>query len=180
MFSQIAGAMALFGASIVEARIFTLSNGHALDIFTIQNAAGKAITDTADLERLKNRIADSLTGELRPWRELVGKESLPRRARDVFDVPPRVLIDNTASNFFSVIEVNGRDRPGLLHDVTRALTQSGLQIGTAKISTYGERVVDVFYVKDVFGMKITNAQKQDEVRKTVLASLSTVLESAAA
>ena len=180
LFSQIAGAMALFGASIVEARIFTLANGHALDIFTIQNAAGKAVSDPRDLERLKNRIANSLTGELRPWRELVGRESLPRRARDVFEVPPRVLIDNTASNFFSVIEVNGRDRPGLLHDVTRALTECGLQIGTAKISTYGERVVDVFYVKDVFGMKITNAQKQDEVRKAVLASLSAAPEYAAA
>ena len=180
LFSQIAGAMALFGASIVEARIFTLANGHALDIFTIQNAAGKAVSDPRDLERLKNRIANSLTGELRPWRELVGRESLPRRARDVFEVPPRVLIDNTASNFFSVIEVNGRDRPGLLHDVTRALTECGLQIGTAKISTYGERVVDVFYVKDIFGMKITNAQKQEEVRKAVLMSLNAEPEYAAA
>ena len=180
LFSQIAGAMALFGASIVEARIFTLANGHALDIFTIQNGAGKAVSDPRDLERLKNRIANSLTGELRPWRELVGRESLPRRARDVFEVPPRVLIDNTASNFFTVIEVNGRDRPGLLHDVTRALTECGMQIGTAKISTYGERVVDVFYVKDVFGMKIVNAQKQEEVRRAVLASLSAAPESAAA
>ncbi len=98
----------------------------------------------------------------------------------MFEVPPRVLIDNTASNFFTVIEVNGRDRPGLLYDVTRALTECGLQIGTAKISTYGERVVDVFYVKDVFGMKIANAQKQEEVRRAVLASLGAVLESAAA
>ncbi|MDE0716366.1 MAG: [protein-PII] uridylyltransferase [Rhodospirillaceae bacterium] len=180
LFSQIAGAMALFGASIVEARIFTLANGHALDIFTIQNTAGKAVSDPRDLERLKNRIANSLTGELRPWRELVGRESLPRRAHDVFEVPPRVLIDHTASNFFYVIEGNGRDRPGLLHDVTRALTECGMQIGTAKISTYGERVVDVFYVKDVFGMKITNAQKQDEVRKAVLASLNAEPEYAAA
>ncbi|MYK60025.1 MAG: hypothetical protein F4027_16025, partial [Rhodospirillaceae bacterium] len=77
-------------------------------------------------------------------------------------------------------EVNGRDRPGLLYDVTRALTECGLQIGTAKISTYGERVVDVFYVKDVFGMKITNAQKQEEVRKAVLMSLSAEPEYAAA
>ena len=171
LFSQIAGAIALFGGSIVEARIFTLSNGHALDIFSIQDAGGQAVADAADLERLKVRIAASLTGELRPWRELKGKESLPQRARDVFDVPPRVLIDNAASNFFSVIEVNGRDRPGLLYDVTRALTETGMQIATAKISTYGERVVDVFYVKDVFGMKVENPQKQEEVRKAVLASL---------
>lgn len=171
LFSQIAGAIALSGASIVEARIFTMANGHALDIFTIQDANGKAVSGANDLNRLRKRIANSLTGELRPWRELAGRESLPQRARDVFEVPTRVIIDNTASNFFTVVEVNGRDRPGLLYDVTRALTESGMQIATAKISTYGERVVDVFYVKDVFGMKVTNEQKQKEVRRAVLQSL---------
>jgi len=180
LFSQIAGAMALSGASIVEARIFTMANGHALDIFTIQNAAGKAISAASDLKKLEHRIANSLTGELRPWRDLAGKESLPQRARDVFEVPTRVLIDNSASNFFTLVEVNGRDRPGLLYDVTRALTESGIQIASAKISTYGERVVDVFYVKDVFGMKVTNEHKQDEVRRAVLEALDVEAQSAAA
>ncbi len=180
LFSRISGAMALSRASIVEGRVFTLANGHALDIFTIQNAAGKAVRGEGDLKKLKRRIADSLTGELVPWRNLAGKESLPRRARDVFEVPARVLIDNAASNFFTVIEVNGRDRPGLLHDVTRAMTETSIQIASAKISTYGERVVDVFYVKDIFGMKITNEQKQSEIRKAVLASLNVESQSAAA
>jgi len=180
LFSRIAGAMALSRASIVEGRIFTMANGHALDIFTIQNAAGKAVRGEGDLKKLRLRIADSLTGELLPWRNLAGKESLPRRARDVFEVPARVLIDNAASNFFTVIEVNGRDRPGLLHDVTRAMTETSIQIASAKISTYGERVVDIFYVKDIFGMKITNEQKQSEIRKAVLTSLNVESQSAAA
>jgi [protein-PII] uridylyltransferase len=82
-------------------------------------------------------------------------------------VPPRVLIDNKASAAHTVIEVNGRDRPALLFDLTRALTQLSIQIAGAKIATYGEKVVDVFFVKDVFGLKIEHDSKLVEIRKTL-------------
>ena len=84
---------------------------------------------------------------------------------------PRVLIDNGASTNHTIIEVNGRDRPGLLHDVTRTLSGLGLQISTAKISTFGERVVDVFYVKDVFGLKVTHEDRLTHIRSSLLAAL---------
>jgi [protein-PII] uridylyltransferase len=90
----------------------------------------------------------------------------------VFKVPPRVLIDNKASTTHTVIELNGRDRPGLLYDVTRALTNLSLQISSAKISTYGQKAIDVFYVKDVFGLKITHESKLAQVREKVLTALS--------
>jgi [protein-PII] uridylyltransferase len=86
-------------------------------------------------------------------------------------MPPRVLIDNKASANYTLIEVNGRDRPGLLYEVTGALTALGLSIGTAKITTYGERVVDVFYVKDVFGHKIDQESKLKRIRERLLAVL---------
>jgi [protein-PII] uridylyltransferase len=87
-------------------------------------------------------------------------------------VPPRVVIDNHASNSFTVIEVNGRDRPGLLHDVTAAISDQGLQIASAHITTYGVRAVDVFYVKDVFGLKVENERKLATLRR----ALGTALE----
>jgi [protein-PII] uridylyltransferase len=87
-------------------------------------------------------------------------------------VAPRVLVDNSASATHSVIEVNGRDRPGLLYEVTRAITDLGLQISSAKISTYGERVVDVFYVKDVFGMKVEHELKLEAIRTRLLEALA--------
>ncbi|MEO0035391.1 MAG: hypothetical protein RLZZ501_1414, partial [Pseudomonadota bacterium] len=96
--------------------------------------------------------------------------NLPSRTQ-VFKVPPRVLVDNTPSRTHTVIEVNGRDRPGLLYDLTAAMTQLGLQISSAHISTYGERVVDVFYVKDVFGHKVEHERKLERVRVTLLAAL---------
>ena len=98
-------------------------------------------------------------------------KGLPNRMK-VFTVAPRALIDNKASNTRTVIEVNGRDRPGLLYDVTRALSEVGLQIASAKISTFGEEVVDVFYVKDVFGMKIEHERKLKATREALMASLT--------
>ena len=82
-----------------------------------------------------------------------------------------MLIDNKASNTNTVIEVNGRDRAGFLYDVTGALFQLGLQISSAKISTFGEEVVDVFYVKDVFGMKIDHKMKLKQIRESLLEAL---------
>jgi [protein-PII] uridylyltransferase len=71
-----------------------------------------------------------------------------------------------------VIEINGRDRPGLLYDVTSVLTKMGIQISSSHISTYGERVVDVFYVKDIFGLKIISESKLKQVRTLLLASIN--------
>jgi len=85
----------------------------------------------------------------------------------VFTVAPRVLVDNKASATHTVVEVNGRDRPGLLFELTRALTGLNLQVSSAKISTYGEKVVDVFYVKNLFGHKIQHPTKLAEIRKTL-------------
>ena len=88
----------------------------------------------------------------------MSKVLLGRRMRAIH-VPPRVVIDNHASNTHTVLEVNGRDRPGLLHDVTAAISDQGLQIASAHVTTYGVRAVDVFYVKDVFGLKVENERK---------------------
>jgi [protein-PII] uridylyltransferase len=87
-------------------------------------------------------------------------------------VPPRVVVDNRASNRHTVIEVNGRDRPGLLHDVTSAISEEGLQIASAHVTTYGVRAVDVFYVKDVFGMKVENERKLNQLRSALLEALT--------
>ncbi|MDG2205773.1 MAG: ACT domain-containing protein, partial [Alphaproteobacteria bacterium] len=112
-------------------------------------------------------------GKVRPARALAERAAGPMRRRtEVFTVPPRVLIDNNASNALTVIEINGRDRPGLLYDVTQALTDEGLQISSAHISTFGERVVDVFYVKDVFGLKMDSETKTRAVRNRLLDTIA--------
>ncbi len=172
LFSQIAGAMALSGASIVDAKIITMANGMALDTFVIQDAEGESFDRPSRLAKLTTNIEQALAGRLRVNRELAKRrEAVPSRTR-VFKVPPRVLVDNTASASHTVIEVNGRDRIGLLYDVTSAMTRHNLQIASAHISTYGERVVDVFYVKNVFGLKVEHERKIKEIRDALTAALS--------
>ena len=171
LFSRIAGALAVAGASIVDARIHTLTNGMALDTFWVQDAMGGAFDAPHRLARLSVLIEQALSGRLRLRDEIRKVRREPARLRAV-TVPPRVVFDNHASNTHTVIEVNGRDRPGLLHDVTAAISDQGLQIASAHITTYGVRAVDVFYVKDVFGLKVENERKLASLRRAVEAALT--------
>jgi [protein-PII] uridylyltransferase len=162
LFNKIAAAIAVSGASIVNARINTFMDGTALDTFWLQDAVGAPIDSAASLARLAERVEASLRGQLRVADELAKRAPGPSRTR-VFKVLPRVFVDNKASNTHTVIEVNGRNRPGLLYDLTGALANLNLQVAAAKISTYGERAVDVFYVKNVFGMKIDHPDKLQQI-----------------
>ncbi len=179
LFSRIAGALAVAGASIVDARIHTLTNGMALDTFWIQDAAGGAFDQPHRLARLYVLIEQALSGRLRLSSEIrkLGRAVLGRRMRAIH-VPPRVVIDNRASNTHTVLEVNGRDRPGLLHDVTAAISDQGLQIASAHVTTYGVRAVDVFYVKDIFGLKVENERKLGQLRQVLLNALESPGEAA--
>ena len=175
MFSKVAGALSLGGVSIVDAKVITLNNGMALDTFWVQDAQSEAISGSARMERITARIERALSGVASPAYELreARANAMPSRT-SVFKVPPRVLIDNNASRTHTVIEVNGRDRLGFLHDITDVITHAGLQISSAHISTYGERVVDVFYVKDIFGLKMEQPTKIKTVRGKLLAAIDTV------
>jgi [protein-PII] uridylyltransferase len=172
LFSKISGALAVAGASIVDARIHTMTNGMALDTFWIQDAAGGAFDAPHRLARLAVLIEQALSGRIRLGAEIrkMSKVLLGRRMRAIH-VPPRVVIDNHASNTYTVLEVNGRDRPGLLHDVTAAISEQGVQIASAHVTTYGVRAVDVFYVKDVFGLKVENERKLATLREALLMAL---------
>ena len=168
LFSRIAGALAAAGANVVDARIFTTPQGAALDTFTVQDVEGGAFGDKAKLEHL---IEQALGGRLDVDRAIAQRPAGPPRTH-VFTFAPRVIVNNNASRAFTMIEVNGRDRPGLLYDVTRALRELNLQISTAKIATYGERAVDVFYVKDAFGMKVEAEDRIAHVREALMAALA--------
>ncbi|MDR3528051.1 MAG: [protein-PII] uridylyltransferase, partial [Rhizomicrobium sp.] len=138
LFSQVTGAIAAAGGSIVDAKIFTTSDGFALDIFSVQDAEGGPFGDAARAQRLKQTLLRIVRGETTPS-ALFSKRPSYNRA-SAFSVAPRVSFDNEASHSATVIEVRGRDRVGFLYDVSTALFESGLTISSAMIATYGERV----------------------------------------
>ena len=169
LFSQFAGAIAMAGASIVDAKAYTTSDGFALDVFSVQDAEGEAFGDAERLKRLRQSIEKTLRGEIRPRQMLTRK--LPRGKASAFSIKPKILFDNEASRIATVIEVECLDRPGLLYDITHAIFEAGLSISTAMVATYGERAIDVFYVRDGFGHKIVQPSRLEAVERRLKAAL---------
>lgn len=170
LFARMAGAIAVSGSNIVEAKIHTTNDGMALNTFWVQEEAGSPVVDRAALGNIKKMIEGTLAGIINPSDYLRASSGFLSRSR-FFEVNPRILLDNTASHVYTVIEVNARDRRGLLFDVTRVITSCGLTIANARVATYGESAVDVFYVKDIFGLKITHNEKLKNIRSELLSAI---------
>ena len=158
LFYRIAGAISMAGGNIIDARIHTTRDGMALDNFLVQDPFGRPFDDAPQLARLTRSIDDALANRTRLADRLQAKPPTRPRA-DAFAISPAAFIDNHASNRFTVIEVNARDRPALLHQLAHALFQSKVTIHSAHVATYGERAVDTFYVTDLTGDKIDSAAR---------------------
>ncbi len=167
LFYRIAGAISLGGANILDARIHTTRDGRALDNFVVADPLGRPFAEAGQLARLKRSIEDVLSGQIRLADRLAARP-LARRRADAFRVEPNVLIDNKASNRYTVVEVNALDRPALLYSLTHALFSARLTIHSAHIATYGERAVDVFYLTDLTAEKIDNPARLKTLEKRLL------------
>ena len=159
LFSRLAGALALTGANVVDARTYTSSDGLATAVFWIQDSEG-APYERSRLKRLRKMIARILSGEVIARDALKSRDSIKPRERD-FTVPTTISFDNEGSEIYTIIEVDTRDRLGLIHDIARTLSNNNISIASAIIATYGEQAVDTFYVKDLFGHKIHSAEKRE-------------------
>jgi [protein-PII] uridylyltransferase len=179
LFYRLAGAIHLAGASIIDARIHTTRDGMALDNFLVQDPFGRPFDEADRLQRLVLGIEDALANRARLDARLAARP-LPLTRADAFAIAPQVLIDNRASNRYTVVEVNARDRPALLASLAYGLFQSKATIHSAHIATYGERAVDVFYVTDLLGGKIDNPQRLKALEKRLLDATSGETMAAAA
>lgn len=167
LFYRIAGAIHVAGGNIIDARIHTTRDGMALDNFLVQDPFGQPFDEEARLTRLKTGIADALANRARLSERLKTKAPVRLRA-DAFSIEPNVFIDNKASNRFTVIEVNARDRPALLYSLANALFQSKVTIHSAHVATYGERAVDTFYLTDLIGDKISSTSRLKTIERRLL------------
>jgi [protein-PII] uridylyltransferase len=152
LFYRIAAALSGAGASIVDARIHTTRDGMALDNLLVTDGRGKAYDDPRLRKRLANAVDKALRAEAEPPLPETGK--LPVRER-AFAVAPRVPMSDKASSRTTVVEVNARDRPGLLACLAHVIHAAGHQLHSAHIATYGERAVDVFYLTSSAGRKLS-------------------------
>jgi [protein-PII] uridylyltransferase len=169
LFSKMTGSMFLNRLNILEAQIHTWENGFALDTFWVEDV-------TKDMERrlqqFKNDLKEILIGKIH-FKDLLSIRDGPNgiKKKVIPRVSGEVKINNQDSDFYTIVEVIGEDRLGMLYEVTQALTDHGCDIHFARISTLGNRIVDVFYVQDEWGEKIVERQKIEHLKQTLLRRL---------
>jgi [protein-PII] uridylyltransferase len=170
LLAMVAGACAGAGANIVDAQISTTRDGMALDTIHLEREFEQGEDEERRARKIASIIEKLLKGEAR-LAEVVATKNKPKSRLSAFTVEPQVVIDNTLSDALTVIEINGLDRPGLLYDVTRAISDMNLDIASAHIATFGEKAVDVFYVTDLTGKKITSASREATIRERLTKAL---------
>jgi [protein-PII] uridylyltransferase len=158
IFARLAGALALVGANVVDARTYTSNDGFTTAAFWVQDADGNPY-EADRLPRMRDMIHKTLKGEVVARDAIKSRDKIKKREA-AFRVPTHITFDNEGSEIYTIIEVDTRDRPGLLYDLSRAFAASNVYINSAVIATYGEQVVDTFYVKDMFGLKFYSETKQ--------------------
>ncbi|MEM8700263.1 MAG: [protein-PII] uridylyltransferase [Pseudomonadota bacterium] len=175
LLSIIAGSCFSTGANIVDAQIDTTTDGFALDTIFI----GRELPDDDDErrrgERITRLIKTTLRGDERLPEPITKKNTMKSRVK-AFKVATEILVNNALSDECTVLEISGLDRPGLLYDLTRSIATLNLNIGSAHISTFGEKAVDVFYVTDLTGQKISNIGRQEIIRERLTDAVKGRLE----
>jgi [protein-PII] uridylyltransferase len=166
--SIIAGACALAGANIVDAQIYTTTDGLALDTIAVSREFEHDADEARRAARIGDAIEKALRGELK-LPDVVPQRAAPKGKLKAFAIEPEVTINNQWSARYTVVEVTGLDRPGLLYELTTTLSKLNLNIASAHVATFGERVVDVFYVTDLLGAQITAPTRQAAIKRPLLA-----------
>ncbi|MET3901321.1 [protein-PII] uridylyltransferase [Devosia sp. UYZn731] len=168
LLSLIAGACTMQDASIIGAQIFSTRDGRAIDTFRLRRSFASDEDEKVRATRIIDTVKQLLQGKRTILIDL-GKESRHNKRLKPFALPAQVSVSNALSEKFTVIEVSGLDRMGLLHALTREISDLNLTIGSAHIGTYGEKAVDVFYVTDLTGQKIASKPRQRKIHDALMA-----------
>lgn len=171
MFAEVAGALSTHGLSVQDAAAHTRDDGMALEVFRVHDPMARLARVTT--ETVSVDVLAALAGELdidARVRERA-RQYAPARRRTAPPQPPEVHVDQDASDFATVVEVHADDRVGLLFQVTSLFAELGLDVHLAKVSTIGDRVVDAFYVREADGGKVTDPEREQEIRHTLLGRL---------
>ncbi len=167
LLSIIAGACAMAGANIVDAQIYTTTDGLALDTISLSREFDRDEDEQRRATRIAGSIEKALRGELR-LPDLVSKRAPPKGRIKAFALEPSVIINNQWSHRYTMVEVTGLDRTGLLYEMTTTLSKLSLNIASAHVATFGERVVDVFYVTDLMGAQVTSPTRQAAIKRALV------------
>ncbi len=173
LFEQVTGVMAANQVNILAFEQFFQNKGMVLILLKVTDHMGKVIEEERRLKILEGDLRQVLQGQI-PMEKYtqLHQGRLTQTKRVAQARPPRVEIDNDVSAYYTVIDIYANDRIGILHDLARMMSQLGLYIEVSKISTKVDQVADVFYVKDIFGHKITDVKKLAQIKNTLMTALN--------
>lgn len=180
VFSRLAGAMALAGANVVDAKTYNSSDSYATVVFWIQDKDGKPYEKSRQA-RLQKIVAQNVSGEVKTRKAIQDRDRLKTQAAVAkkerkFLVPTEISFDNEGSDLCTIIEVDTRDRPGLLYDLTSTLYSANVSIISAVVATYGPQAVDVFYLKDLSGLKLHSRTRRASLERKLLDAIEEGME----
>lgn len=171
LYSDVAGTLSACGFNILGSYVYTSRGGIALEIYRLTTPPGGPEERELARTEFERQLGEVLSGNLevaemlrRRGRRQLGANQLPSRK------PARVLISNTESEFYTLVDVVADDRMGLLHDVTRCIGEHELEIFVSKVATIQDQVADTFYLKDEQGRKLRDAEALEGLRADLLAA----------
>ena len=170
LFADLAATLALAGADVVGARLATAEDGTALDVFELQDGAGEAY-GRREPRRLAILVKALERAAQKGARASAVETPRVSARRAVFEVRPVVRIDMEAGTSAVVVEVSGADRPGLLADLARTISEHGYSTRSAHVASFGERAVDGFYITDADGAKPSDAARLEALKTALIAVL---------
>ena len=171
LFYKTSGVLALHGINILGTQAYTRSNGVVLDIFKVEDYfKNKHGVGDNRWDKVKKDIERALEGKI-SLEYRIAEKAKRYKSKEVLKKPSKVEIDNQSSDFYTIIEVHAQDRIGLLYSITRAMHDLSLDIHLAKVSTNVDKVIDVFYVWDIYGQKLDDQEQIQDVKKAILMAI---------
>jgi [protein-PII] uridylyltransferase len=174
LFYKVCGVMVYHNMNILDAQIDTRSDGIAMDILRVNHTNGDEYVDQEEWKAIQDDLEKVIDGRVRV-EELVKKKGayLHSKKKGLKETETTIKIDNDTSDFYTVIDIEANDRFGLLYSITKAMSDMGVYIYIAKITTRLMRVTDSFYVRDIFGQKIYDEKEVERVKRSLSWDLET-------
>ncbi|GBF56510.1 bifunctional uridylyltransferase/uridylyl-removing enzyme [Candidatus Phycosocius bacilliformis] len=179
LFAALSALFAQSGANVIDARIHTTKDGQAFDVFALQDQSGAAFGEgrSETIDRLFGRLRAVLQAEKKADRDNliaagVAATRKPTNRTAAFTIEPVIMVDNDGAAFDTIVEVSGRDRPGLLADLAKVFEEEGLNVTSAHIDGVGERATDAFYLRDRGGLKLLDARRIAVLKQRLMAVLA--------
>ncbi len=177
LFATLCGALSAEGANIMRAYINTVVDEKdgtrlAVDRFIIQNPTGLPFRQESRQDDLRQSILSAINDTLDIESKIAGYRQPLSKKDLVFNITPNIRLNNEASGTDTVVEIDARDRHGLLYDITTVLRDQGLDIRAAKINTQGLRAIDAFYIQSAKRKKVTDATAQERLVEALFAKIA--------